>query len=254
MHSSLRPLAKLSLWVISHRSVRHEGFRDRINHRPFHLGSRFTASGSVVIATQARSDYGLCPSWSFAANRLGPKPDSSASCRWQSKASPLVLVDVSGQVECRNVPKHLARLYTPDPRLFWVTVHYKTLVFGAHLNFVDHSISDRQLSPAERKAKATVYSSQEYDACIDTVDTDDSCQWEPCYNCASRKHVMDDCKEPLKVILKYCSVCRLNGHTTGDCLYAVRRSSVLTQQSNSTGIVLRLGQDGEDKMSVVKIR
>ena len=54
VHSSLRPLAKLSLWVISHRPVRHEGFRDRINNRPFHLGSRFTASGSVVIATKPR--------------------------------------------------------------------------------------------------------------------------------------------------------------------------------------------------------
>lgn len=142
----------------------------------------------------------------------------------------LVLVDVSGQVECRNVPKHLARLYMLDPHLFhyvWVTVHYKTPTpGGTYLNFVDHSIPDRQLSLAERKAKATVYSDQEHEAYIDTVVTDDSSQWEPCYNCASRKHVMDDCKEPLKDILKYCNFCRLNGHMTGDCPYAFPPSGV----------------------------
>ena len=141
----------------------------------------------------------------------------------------LVLVDVSGQVECLNVPKHLARLYMLDSHLFhyvWVTVDYRTPMFGTYLNFVDHSIPDRQLSSAERKAKATVYSSQEYKSYIDTVETDESCQWKPCYNCTSLKHAMDDCKEPLKDILKYCGVCRLNGHTTGGCPYAFPPSGV----------------------------
>ena len=141
----------------------------------------------------------------------------------------LVLVDVSGQVECRNVSKHLARLYMLDPRLFhyvWVTVHYKTPMFGTYLNFVDHSIPDRQLSTEERKAKATVYSDQEYEAYIDTVEMDESCHWEPCYNCTSLKHVTDDCEEPMKDILKYCDVCTLNGHTIDDCPYAFPPSGV----------------------------
>ena len=144
-----------------------------------------------------------------------------------STTDTLILVDISGQVECRNVPKHLARLYALDTNHFhyvWVTVCYRGPVFGTYFNFIDHSLPDRQLSPVERSAKAKVYSSQEYEAFIDTVDADGG--WEPCYNCASRKHVAEDYGEPLKDILQSCMVCRVTGHTTSNCPYAIPPSGM----------------------------